>query len=314
MARSVFDPNAPAPAAGDPARPAAAKRKPIIKGGATSEKYIRAATQGGADRTYQEIPVDEIAESRIRDRIDITEDLDSLVESLRTNGQQIPILVRIVQGGPCPYEIVVGRRRLAATRQLGLPRIKAFVTRMDNREAFVAQGIENSARLETSYIERARAATQGVREGFEQKDVAEFLNISPTLVNFMVSTYLAVGEDLVQAIGPARGVGRRNWEKLGLLVNKGEMDNYKAVALVDRSEPDSVARFHQTLAAVQAALSRKTPTTEPAVPQATDYLGGRITVERKTRSLTVKGGRDMPPALLDHIDAEVRRILSEHED
>ncbi|WP_425073351.1 ParB/RepB/Spo0J family partition protein [Sagittula sp. S175] len=312
MARSVFGTGDGADKTAEdqpPARPAA-KRKPIIKGGAASDKYIRAATQGGADRTYQEIAVEEIADSRIRDRIDINEDLDSLVDSLRENGQQIPILVRIVQGGAQPYEIVVGRRRLAATRRLGLPRIKAFVARMDDREAFVAQGIENSARLETSYIERARAATQGVREGFEQKDVAEFLNISPTLVNFMVNTYLAVGEDLVQAIGPARGVGRRNWEKLVRMLNKGDMTSARALALLDRTEPDSVARFHQLLAAVQAALSKKA---EAPAPQAQDYLGGRITVERKTRSLIVKGGRDMPPELLDRIDAEVRRILSDHE-
>lgn len=72
---------------------------------------------------------------------------------------------------------------------------------MDDREAFVAQGIENSARLETSYIERARAAAQGLEAGYEQKDIAEFLNISRTLINFMVKSYQALGEDLVLAIG-----------------------------------------------------------------------------------------------------------------
>lgn len=199
MARSVFDTESGPEEV--PERPARVKRKPIIKGGAASDKYIRAATQGGADRTYQEIDVDQIQDSRIRDRIDINEDLDSLIESIRENGQQIPILVRVAPGGDKAYEIVVGRRRLAATKRLGRPRIKAFVSKMDDREAFVAQGIENSARLETSYIERARAAAQGLEAGYEQKDIAEFLNISRTLINFMVKSYQALGEDLVLAIG-----------------------------------------------------------------------------------------------------------------
>ena len=68
MARSVFNP----PNVGDRAeglgdaperRAPITRRKPIVKGGAASDKYIRAATQGGADRTYQEIPVEQISES-----------------------------------------------------------------------------------------------------------------------------------------------------------------------------------------------------------------------------------------------------------
>ena len=314
MARSVFGTGGDSPSeeTKSPSRPALAKRKPIIKGGAASDKYIRAATQGGADRTYQEISVDEIRDSRIRDRIDINEDLESLVESLRENGQQIPILVRIIEGGG--YEIVVGRRRLAATRRMGLPRIKAFVAKMDDREAFVAQGIENSARLETSYIERARAAAQGVEAGYEQKDIAEFLNISPTLVNFMVKTFEALGEDLVQAIGPARGVGRRNWDKLVSAMQRNDLSQGAVAAMVDGSEPDSVSRFHRVLEAVLAGKPKPKP--KPEVSQTTDvsFLDGRVTLQRKPRQLVLKTGRDVSPALLERIETEVRRILSDSSD
>lgn len=309
MARSVFDTSK---GEGDTpkARPAT-KRKPIIKGGAASDKYIRAATQGGADRTYQEIPVDEIRDSRIRDRIDINEDLDSLVDSLRENGQQIPILVRIVQGEGASYEIVVGRRRLAATRKLGLPRIKAFVARMDDREAFVAQGIENSARLETSYIERARAAAQGVEAGYEQKDISEFLNISKTLVSFLVQTYQALGEELVLAIGPARGVGRRNWDKLVAAMERNAVTPAKALGMIEADKP-SVERFHALVTAVETGSARKAASRTQA--EETRFLSGGLTVQRKPRQVTVKTTRAVPPALLDRIDAEIRRLVAEHED
>ena len=309
MARSVFDTSK---GEGDApkARPAT-KRKPIIKGGAASDKYIRAATQGGADRTYQEIPVDEIRDSRIRDRIDINEDLDSLVDSLRENGQQIPILVRIVQGEGASYEIVVGRRRLAATRKLGLPRIKAFVARMDDREAFVAQGIENSARLKTSYIERARAAAQGVEAGYEQKDISEFLNISKTLVSFLVQTYQALGEELVLAIGPARGVGRRNWDKLVAAMERNAVTPAKALGMIEADRP-SVERFHALVTAVESGSARKPASRAQA--EETRFLSGGLTVQRKPRQVTVKTTRAVPPALLDRIDAEIRRLVAEHED
>lgn len=315
MARSVFETGDDTPSAEDkksPDRPAPTKRKPIIKGGAASDKYIRAATQGGADRTYQEISVDEIRDSRIRDRIDINEDLNSLVDSLRANGQQIPILVRIVEGGG--YEIVVGRRRLAATRRMGLPRIKAFVAKMDDREAFVAQGIENSARLETSYIERARAAAQGVEAGYEQKDIAEFLNISPTLVNFMVKTFEALGEDLVQTIGPARGVGRRNWDKLVAGMQQNSLSPKDVTALVATEEPDSVSRFHAILNTVLTGKPKAKAKTDASKANDTIFLDGRVTLQRKPRQLMLKTSRDVPPALLERIEAEVRRILAEKSD
>lgn len=311
MARSVFDTDQ------DGAKPATAparvKRKPIIKGGAASDKYIRAATQGGADRTYQEIDVDQIQESPIRDRIDVTEDLDSLVDSIRENGQQIPILVRVAQSGDKAYEIVVGRRRLAATRHLGRPRIKAFVSKMDDREAFVAQGIENSARLETSYIERSRAAAQGLDAGYEQKDIAEFLNISRTLINFMVKSFQALGEDLVMAIGPARGIGRRNWDKLISEMERTGVTPADAIQMVDRSLANSVDRFHDLLKTVQAGGRRKPPALAPSAAQR-DYLQGRVSTTRKPQQLVIKTRKDAPPELLDLITTQIEAIVADYED
>lgn len=312
MARSVFDTEGH-PENTTPDRPARVKRKPIIKGGAASDKYIRAATQGGADRTYQEIDVDQIQDSRIRDRIDVNEDLDSLIDSIRENGQQIPILVRVAQSGDKAYEIVVGRRRLAATRRLGRPRIKAFVSKMDDREAFVAQGIENSARLETSYIERARAAAQGLEAGYEQKDIAEFLSISRTLINFMVKSYQALGEDLVLAIGPARGIGRRNWDKLIAEMEQHGVTAKAAAKLVDLEVDASVERFHALLKAVQAGGGRRPPSPAPG-PARREFLSGRVSTLRKPQQITVKTRKDVPPDLLDQIDAQIEAIVRKYEE
>lgn len=116
MARNVFGNNMnvgdPGTQKGEDAAPRR-KRFPLTVRGATSQKYIGPATEGHAFRTYQEIPLDQIAESQVRARRDLDEGIEGLVESIRKYGQHIPVTVRIVNDQR-PYEIVVGSRRLAA--------------------------------------------------------------------------------------------------------------------------------------------------------------------------------------------------------
>lgn len=288
------------------------RRKPIIKGGASSAKYINAATQGGADRSYKEIPVDHIQSSQIRDRIDVEEDIDKLIESIQENGQQIPILVRIVQGDK-PYEIVVGRRRLAAIRKMGQPNIKAFVAKMDEREAFRAQGIENSARLETSFIERARAAMEGLDAGYDQKDVAEFLNISPTLINMMTKIFKSVGEDLVVAIGAARGVGRRKWAELISEMERQKLSRKDAELLVDVNIHDSVDRFHALLKSLKEGKTKRSPTATVENTVSRSYLGGGVSTTRKPHQLTVKTRKNMPDELLEILHQAISDVIVKYE-
>lgn len=158
MARKVFDDNTNAENPGaQKAESAAPRRKrfPLTLGGATSQKYIGPATEGQALRTYQEIPLDQIADSQFRGRLSLDEDIEGLVESIRKDGQHIPVTVRIVNAQR-PYEIVVGRRRLAAMRRLAAAgelkdkTISAFVRKMDDQQALIAQWVENNERLDPS--------------------------------------------------------------------------------------------------------------------------------------------------------------------
>lgn len=308
MARNVFGDDA---TNAQPQQPLTPRRKPLVKGGAASQKYISAATQGGADRSYQDIPVDQIQDSAIKDRIDVNEDIDSLAMSIKENGQHIPILVRILASGDKQYEIVVGRRRLAAHRLLGRHQIKAFVTKMDDQEAFIAQGIENSARLETSYIERARAAAQATDAGYTQVAVSEFLNISKTLINFMVGTYRSLGEDLVLAIGPARGIGRRKWDALVKLLEKHSIAPNAALQLVDITIEDSADRFECLAKAVQLSGAKiaSGPTTKRSKRR--DYLNGAVSTMRTAGQLVIKTRKDVPDYLLSDIEKQIENILAE---
>lgn len=318
MARSVFQtsgPGKPGEEKGPEEKPLAPRRQPIIKGGAASDKYIKAATQGAADRTYQEISLDQIQDSRIRDRIDLEDEIEEMMVSLKEEGQKIPIIVRMVTGADKPYEVVVGRRRIAASRRLGRTKINAFVSRMDDLEAFKTQGIENSARLETSFIERARTAAFAFEAGIDQVTVSQSLGISKQLVSLMIKIYEGVGEDLVVAIGAARGIGRRKWEALIARMDESGMTREEVRSMVDADIADSTARFE----ALMNAVSRLNITTSgkaigrPRIePVTRDFLEGRVTTTRKGSQLMVKVTKQAPPALLEEIDQAIAVVMDRY--
>lgn len=103
-----------------------------------------------------EIDPDEIMESAIRDRFDSgysEAGIADLLESMREHGQSTPGLVRPVRGAARPFQIVFGRRRLAAAKLLGI-KFKAIARELSDEDAIVLQGEENSNRKDLSFIER----------------------------------------------------------------------------------------------------------------------------------------------------------------
>lgn len=304
------EPNTPA---GTTSPSRAPRRSSLVTGGAAAPRYVEGSARSKADRTYQDIQIDQIQDSQIEDRIDINEDLDQLVASIQANGQQIPVIVRIVNKDR-PYEIVAGRRRIAALRKLGKTTVKGFITRMTDKEAFVAQGIENSARLETSFIERARTIAKAYAHGFDQIEAAEFFGISQTLVNFMSRIYDAIGEDLVLAIGPARGVGRRKWEKLILLAKDRNLSSSELIDMVDDAEPDSVARFEALLKSVEGLARAGKAPAKPVTSGRREFLDGKYVMTQKPGQLVIKADRSASDDLLTYISGRVDEIIAEFTD
>ncbi|WP_312416796.1 ParB/RepB/Spo0J family partition protein, partial [Shinella sp.] len=102
-----------------------------------------------------EIDPDLIDAPSVTDRLD--EDgsqFDEFARNIRENGQQVPILVRPHPTTEGRYQIAYGRRRLRAVKAAGL-KIKAAVRNLTDDELVLAQGQENSARQDLSFIERA---------------------------------------------------------------------------------------------------------------------------------------------------------------
>lgn len=111
------------------------------------------------ENAVQEIDCALIDDAGLKDRLGVDSEAQrQLVESLRTYGQQVPILLRPHAKDPGRFEIVYGRR-LMALKELGQP-VKAMVRQLDDHGLVLAQGQENTSRQDLSFIEKASFAAQ----------------------------------------------------------------------------------------------------------------------------------------------------------
>lgn len=153
----------------------------------------------------------DIDASDLKDRLEIdSADHRALANAIRENGQQVPILVRPHPQMPGRYQVAYGHRRLAACREIGF-RVRAVVRKLTDRELFVAQGQENSARRDLSFIERALFAHRLEERGIDREAIMSALDVDKTEVSKLISVAKAVPSDLVEAIGPAPKAGRPRW-------------------------------------------------------------------------------------------------------
>lgn len=160
-----------------------------------------------------EIDPEDVLDSDIPDRFASAYDaasLGELVQSMGEHGQSTPGLVRSVHGASKPFQIVFGRRRLAAARLLGV-KFKAIARDLSDEDAIVLQGEENSNRHDLSFIERCLFARAQEAAGFSRDVISRSLNTGKSHISEMIRLAGALPHDVLQEIGAAPDVGRRRW-------------------------------------------------------------------------------------------------------
>ncbi|AAK65951.2 plasmid partitioning protein RepB [Sinorhizobium meliloti] len=160
-----------------------------------------------------EIDPDEIMESAIRDRFDSgysEAGIADLLESMREHGQSTPGLVRPVRGAARPFQIVFGRRRLAAAKLLGI-KFKAIARELSDEDAIVLQGEENSNRKDLSFIERCLFAQSQEAAGYRRDVICKSLSTGRSHISEMIRIAAALPREILMQIGPAPEIGRRRW-------------------------------------------------------------------------------------------------------
>jgi ParB family transcriptional regulator, chromosome partitioning protein len=156
--------------------------------------------------------------SFIADRIGEDDDAYlELREAIRHSGQSTPILVRPHPDDPRRYMIVFGHRRAKVARELGF-KVRAIIKPLADIEHVLAQGQENTARADLSFIEKALFARKLMDSGMTKETVKSALTIDDTLLSRMISVVDTVPAIVLEAVGAAKGVGRDRWEELKKLV------------------------------------------------------------------------------------------------
>ena len=169
----------------------------------------------------------------VNDRLELEkEDDDRLLASIREYGQQVPVLVRPHPEHEGKYQIVYGRRRVLAMRDLGQP-VKAMIRDLDDQSLVIAQGQENTARRDLSFIERANFARQMVDAGYDRKTICDALTVDKTVISRMLAIAQKLPVELIEAIGSAPGVGRDRWTAFADLWAVADADAETATSMIN---------------------------------------------------------------------------------
>ena len=171
--------------------------------------------------TVVELDPDVIEGSFVRDRIEEDpQEFEDLVSAIGERGQDSPILVRPHPGKSGHYMIVFGHRRVQAARRLGR-KVRAVIKDLADRDHVVAQGQENSARSNLSFIEKAVFASRLSQLNYDNDNttVMAALSVDKATLSKMLSV-AALPPDILEAIGGARSIGRDRWYEFRQLLDR----------------------------------------------------------------------------------------------
>jgi ParB family transcriptional regulator, chromosome partitioning protein len=272
-----------------------------------------------AGQTIVELDPAAIDGSPVADRMAAaTQAHDELRASIAAHGQHAPILVRPHPAAPGRFQVAYGHRRLQAAADLGRT-VRAVVRVLTDVELVIAQGVENSARADLSFIERAVYADRLEKAGFTRDTIMAALSIDKTALSKLIAVPNRLPAALLAAIGPAPKIGRDRWLALAeLMAQQGAGERVSAaIAGAAFAQADTDQRFELAL---KAAGSRPKPRTaaRPAawrdgngvkVGQISDNPGELVvTVSRKAVPGFAEFVRDAMPGLLSAFQGRNRDV------
>lgn len=194
------------------------------------------------------------------DRLPDDDDLD--FETLKTliseEGQKVPIQVRRHPSHDGRFQVVYGHRRWRAASELGI-KVRATILALSDTELVVAQGIENAARQDLSWIERALFAKRMDDAGIKSRDVRAALSVDDPELARLRAVCRALPVELIEAIGRAPKVGRPRWTALAVAIGSDASALERARKTLSDDKVLALAsdeRFKWVAAAVKPPVER----------------------------------------------------------
>jgi ParB family transcriptional regulator, chromosome partitioning protein len=247
-----------------------------------------------AGETIAELDTRAIDRSFITDRMQSDDESYRLLRAaIEAEGQASPILVRPHPTAEGRYQVAFGHRRLRVASELGRS-VRCIVKPLTDRELVIAQGQENSARADLSFIERSRFAQALEEAGYDRPTIMTALSVDKTVLSRMISVVNALPAKLIAAVGPAPGAGRDRW----LDIVQGWTES-KAAAM-DALLADTAfgsANSDERFAMLHQMLTQPLPVARP--DKGDRPISANRPTQRTTRYWAPKGGERVAKIVMD---------------
>jgi|SRR5690554_650557 len=123
-----------------------------------------------------QIPLEQIDLGNTQFEYRLDPDLAALVESIKKDGQQIPVILR---GRKPPYQLICGFRRTRSIEAIGGGTVKAVILpEIDDEKAHRLSVLENEERKSLTDLDRANACQRLQKEGKTQEEIARIMGCS----------------------------------------------------------------------------------------------------------------------------------------
>jgi len=245
--------------------------------------------------------------SFVSDRIDNDEDeaFLGLVESIRNSGQQLPILVRPAEIDG-RFQIAFGHRRVRVARALGI-KVKAIVRRISDEQLIIAQGQENNARKDLSFIEKALFAWRLESAGVKRDVIIAAMAVSKSHLSDHLAIVQAITPEIILKIGAAPLIGRPRWQTLAEIL-KSSAALKKAGKIV--AAPEFLASKDKFSYLVEHLATKKAGAEPVELKTSSGVLLGQFVQQRSGSRIVTKHPRFSAylaarlPELISHFEAD----------
>lgn len=247
----------------------------LIPGG--DEKVAEGEQSAGVPQGLMEIEVGQIHPNPRQPRTSFRqEELDELAASIKEQGVLQPVVVR-----PRPlggYELLVGERRLRASKLAGATRVPAIVRQVDDRQALEQAIVENVQRADLDALE----------EGYAYRNLIELFELTQE------ETARRVGKSRVHVTNTLRLLELP--EEVKSLIGDGRLQAGHARALLQIKDTEK-----------QIAVARRAADRGLTVRQVEELArGGEPAKANGEREPKKRRYPDLEESLADHLGTEVR--------
>lgn len=241
-------------------------------------------------------------------------EFQELLEAIKERGQDSPILVRPHPSVDGRYMIVFGHRRVRVARELNR-KVRAVVKALDDKTHVVAQGQENSARANLSFIEKAIFAKNLESLGYDRETISSALAANAAAISKMVSVTSRIPSDVITSIGAAPSVGRERWIELSLLADRKSNEITEIIASDEYQSLSSDDRFSKILDTINS--KGKAVKKERAAPETKAWRSHdssvTVTMNRKAKKTTIEMTSAKSAKFSDWLSENYDRLFNEFE-